>query len=665
MVEPLSTSRIDLEIGDEPLPFYDALAKHGARTALIDETGAELSYSSLDRAVDSFVREHGLGGQLVFLECTNSVEAIVAYLACLRSHSPVFLYHAQDRGLLDQLLTIYDPNLIISWRNRAPYLLRRHGFAITMHPELRVLLSTSGSTGSPKLVKLSETNITSNARAIVDYLEMSPADRSITTLKLNYSYGMSVVNSALACGASLLLTERTIVDPKFWDVARRFEATNFAGVPYTYEMLSRMSRQLSEWTSLRFATQAGGRMAPEAVASFARISREAGWRFYVMYGQTEAAPRMAYLPPEKAELYPSSVGRAVPGGTIEILDQQGLPITIPGVVGELRYRGPNVMMGYARHQDELAEMAGTDGLETGDQAVWNEAGLVEIVGRTSRFVKPFGLRVNLDEIERYVRASLPEAVCTGTDTTIFIAVPAGEHSSQEGLTARLAERYHLPEQLFQIIEVEHVPRLSNGKVDYQAILRRCRDEELRKADHAGVAARPRSRNVEIILSRNQVVTLLVSGLWHGAAWTFISWGFLHGLLLVLQRQIGSRIKALYAHSRTATRLSVPIQIAMVFVAVAFTRIFFRSPDMATAGLIIGKIFQGPYNWKGIDSKADVAFCLSAVVALTLVEGLAERGFWRRLFRRRRILRCAAVLMIFVITLLVGEFQGGRFVYVAF
>lgn len=651
------------------MAFYDALADHGGKIALIEENGAELTYEALDALVGQFARRHCPEPMFVFLECRNTIESITAYLACLRSGCPVFLYQSQDAVLFDRLVERYDPHAIIHWPNGAVDVVKRHGGRIDMHPELRVLLSTSGSTGSPKLVKLSATNIQSNADSIVEYLQMNPSDRAITTLKFNYSYGMSVINSALACGASLLLTERAITDPEFWELAKQREITNFAGVPYTFETLARMEGRLADLPSLRFLTQAGGRLAPELITRFARMGRASGWRFYVMYGQTEASPRIAYLPPDQAEHFPGSIGRAIPGGRIDILDAEGLPIADSGVAGELLYSGPNVMMGYAASGRDLALDDGIGSLRTGDLAQWNSAGLVEIVGRASRFVKPYGLRVNLDEVEEYFKTRLPGAACTGTDDAIYIAVPSavGDPAALADMAAELALIYKLPPSLFHILDFEEIPRLANGKTDYRAIIQAGERAAAKAAPAKATKSRlwGRKASAEIVLSRNQVITLLVSGLWHGPAWTFVSWGFLHGLMLVGQRQIGGRLKALYEHSRALTRISIPLQIAFVFAVVAFTRIFFRSPDMATAWTIIGKIAAGPYDWQGLDAKANIALCFLVIIGVTVVEGGAERGFWRRLFRRRRYLRAAAVLSVFLLTLLLGEFEGGRFVYVRF
>jgi acyl-coenzyme A synthetase/AMP-(fatty) acid ligase len=651
--------------------FAERLAERGDAPALVLEDGREISRAALAEAASAFAREIGPVRRLVFLEAANTPASIAAYLGCLIGQHPVYLFQQQDAELLERLIERYRPNLVVTAGADAMRPDWRHRDAIALHPDLRILLSTSGSTGSPKFVKLSARNIQSNADSIVEYLGIIPEDRAITALKFNYSYGMSIINANLTAGAALVLTDRSVTERDFWAVFRDRGATSFSGVPHSFETLARMETVLEGLPALRYATQAGGRLAPELVQRFARLSAAAGWRFFVMYGQTEAAPRISYLPPELAERYPASIGRAIPGGTIEILGEDGVPITAAGEGGELSYSGPNVMMGYAEDQAGLATDETPPALRTGDLARWNEAGLVEIVGRAARFVKPFGLRVNLDEVEAAVRRRVAEAACTGTDELIVIALPKNSQESGTGIVAELAQAYKLPAFIFRLVEFEEIPRLSNGKVAYRAIL-----------DAAGLtpaaAAAPEADGLlqqlfqryprlrtELWLSRNQMATLLVSGLWHGAAWTFVSWGFYHGLMLIGQRQIGRRIKSLYDRYRAFTRVSIVVQILLVFVLVAISRVLFRSNSLHDAMIVYGKILTGPYNWAGLDGKASLATGAAIILATVAAEAFVELGFWRRHVVRRRVLRTLIAIAVLLLTLLIGNFTGGRFIYVRF
>lgn len=449
--------------------FYGQLSRFGASTALITREGS-LTYEAMDRNARQIASNIGEVRRLIFLEAVNTREAICTYLACLIGRHPVLLFSPQDDAKISMLAGSYRPNRVFRAVNGSLQVTEGHDEPISLHPDLRILLSTSGSTGSPKLVKLSRQNISANALSIVQYLRLDESERALLSLKFNYSYGMSVVNSHLFCGASLILTDTSVLDDEHWALFREFEATSFAGVPYTFEALFRSADRRFETPSLRYVTQAGGRLSPELVRHFATLGKQSGWRFYVMYGQTEASPRISYLPPEHALQYPNCIGIAIPGGRIFLRDTKGREITTVDDPGELAYAGPNVMMGYAHNADDLFSDETPPFLLTGDIACRNSAGLFYITGRSNRFVKPFGIRINLDDVEARMKELAPQAACTGLDERIIVAVPNEECSSLLGAQIQgLAATYGLPPSALQLLEVPEIPRLPTGKIDYPAL----------------------------------------------------------------------------------------------------------------------------------------------------------------------------------------------------
>ncbi|UMP03892.1 AMP-binding protein [Amycolatopsis sp. EV170708-02-1] len=429
------------------LGFLGDLAIHGDRTALIAPDGSALSYRELDRRVSTVADRLGPVRRLVLLAAANDVDTLVAYLAALRGGHPVLLV---PRGQADTLTESYDPDVVIDGGLTE----RRPGTAHELHPELALLLSTSGSTGSPKLVRLSAESLRANAAAIAEYLDIRAGDRAVAALPLSYCYGLSVVNSNLLRGACLLLTERSVLDPAFWTLVKERRATSLHGVPHTFALLDRAGFDRLELPDLRYVTQAGGRLDPAKVAEYAELGRRRGWRFFVMYGQTEATARMAYLPPELAGAHPTAIGLPVPGGEFDLADD-----------GELIYRGPNVMLGYAHTPADLALGRTVHELPTGDLGRRNPAGLYEVTGRKSRFVKPFGLRVDLDRVERLLAEAGIEAVAAGDDTRVVIAV----HRSAERAAALVRARFGLPPSSVFVHRMPEFPLLPNGKPDYRAI----------------------------------------------------------------------------------------------------------------------------------------------------------------------------------------------------
>ncbi len=332
-----------------------------------------------------------------------------------------------------------------------------------LHPDLALLLSTSGSTGSPKLVRLSRDNVASNAEAIADYLGLTPADRAITALPLHYCYGLSVLHSHLVAGASIVLTDLSVVDECFWEVFSRTGATTLAGVPHTFDLLATSGFEARDLPTLRQVTQAGGRLDPDAVRRWSRFGRSRGWDLVVMYGATEATARMAYLPPHLTTDHPSSIGVAVPGGRLRL--DEG--VDARAGVGELVYSGPNVMLGYAESPADLARPRATDELRTGDLAREVD-GLFEVVGRLNRRGKVFGLRLDLDALERHLHAAVaPHARVVATDHAVHVFLTSGRDSAAAHALA--TSHCGLPAHAVRVTVLPQVPMTSSGKVDHAAL----------------------------------------------------------------------------------------------------------------------------------------------------------------------------------------------------
>jgi len=449
----------------EALPL---LAGEPSATALVTADGT-LTYAELDEQVRDRRDKLGRGRRLVMMSCANAVEPLVTYLAALSAGHPVLLVAgdedepSQERHRIE-LAERYDPDVVLAragdeWRLDE----RRDGSRHRLNPELALLLSTSGSTGSPKLVRLSRENVRSNAISIADYLALTPQDRAATTLPMHYCYGLSVVNSHLISGASLLLTERSVVEPEFWNEFDAAGATSFAGVPYTFDLLDSTGFARREQASLRYVTQAGGRLAPDRVRGYARLGQKRGFDFVVMYGQTEATARMAYLPPALAEAQPESIGIPIPGGQFRVdkADEDS--------IGELVYTGPNVMMGYAESPAELSAGQTVEELRTGDLARQHDDGLFEIVGRTSRFVKIYGLRIDLDRVERLLADDGVEARAVSLEERLVVFV---RHRWALGLVPSIAANaLGLPRHSVRAHLIDAFPLTASGKPDTASLLR--------------------------------------------------------------------------------------------------------------------------------------------------------------------------------------------------
>lgn len=412
---------------------------------------------------------------LVMLLAQNRYECVVTYLAALRSRTPLLLVDATlNPELLAQLIATYHPAYIYACSSdRAidgyelkegtplPVWERETKEFFAVHDSLAVLLNTSGSTGSPKLVRLSRENLQANAASIASYLNLSSAERPITSLPMSYSYGLSVINSHLHAGATLVLTDHGVLRREFWDIIDQCSCTSLSGVPYSYQMLLQTGLLKKRGATLRSLTQAGGALAENHICQMHQLATERGLKFFVMYGQTEATARISYVPFEKLDQKIGSIGVAIPNGSLDVEAE----------TGELVYSGPNVMLGYA---DCIADLAKGDELggvlKTGDLARRDKDGFFYITGRLKRFLKLFGKRFNLDEVEQIVqrRFGFPVA-CFGRDDLLMIAIESGEENVSSVMTM-VRETFNLPKDAIQVQAVATLPRTARGKMDYQSLL---------------------------------------------------------------------------------------------------------------------------------------------------------------------------------------------------
>ncbi len=464
--------------------FYTDIERHGDKTALLTENSDVLSYAELAVRADQMA-EAIPARSLVVVVANNHPDCIAAYLGLLRKRIvPILLNHSISVDLFRRFIDIYKPEyvylpdfrtdlsegdmrVIVSGKG---YSLCRPATGVRheLGDELALVLTTSGSTGSPKLVRLSGSNIAANAESIAEYLEISPDDRAITTLPMAYSYGLSIIHSHLARGATIAVTDRTLLEREFWNFVKSSRATTFGGVPYVYEMLKKLRFARMTLPDLRYITQAGGRLSPELVEEFRDIACEKGFRFIVMYGQTEATARMSYLPWEKSFEKPGSIGIAIPGGRFELRDDSGNVVTETNSPGELVYFGENVFLGYAEKPEDLRLGNLSQGrLETGDIALRDEDGYYSIVGRKKRFLKVFGNRVNLDEVDALLGSIGLEAACTGEDDRIRVFVTKKDRVDET--LDFLAKSLNFNPIAFDVRFMPELPRNSSGKIAYDEL----------------------------------------------------------------------------------------------------------------------------------------------------------------------------------------------------
>ena len=422
---------------------------------------------------------------LVFCLSENTIGSLVGYISFITSDIvPLIIDGELDKELLNNFIGTYQPNYI--WAPEDSFInkygdvvLNILGYSLIkfsksmiheIHDDLCLLLPTSGSTGSPKLVRLSYNNIYSNAHSISEYLSIDENEKPITLLPMYYSFGLSIINSHLIKGATILLTKNSLMEKKFWLFLKENEATSLSGVPYTFEMLKKIRFFNMELPTLKTITQAGGKLDDALNRDISEYCNKSGKFFFIMYGQTEASPRMGYLPHNQSINKIGSMGIAIPGGKFSLIDDNGDLINEDNKDGELVYEGKNVSMGYATSVNDLSAGDLNNGvLLTGDIARRDSEGYYFIIGRKKRFIKLFGFRVSLDMTEILLKNILSECACTGEDDKMIIYITEKEKIGE--VKSFISKKIGINLKAFTVKYVSEIPKNSSGKIIYSKLIK--------------------------------------------------------------------------------------------------------------------------------------------------------------------------------------------------
>ena len=453
--------------------FLDLDKKPKDKVAAIDDSGRSVTYCEICEFSIEFAK-HLPQRSLIFLLSENCIGSLLGYTAALSNRIvPLIISAATEEGLYNHLYELYHPEYL--WLPQAKsegkvvvfsawdYCLVKTGNKpVPMYEKLSLLLPTSGSTGSPKLVRHSYRNIEANANNVRRMFKLDGTEKAMAILPMHYTMGLSVIASHLLAGATLLLSGRSLLDKGFWATLK--EATSFTGVPYSYEILTKMRFSRMDLPNLKVITQGGGKLTEEMFKMLAQYAHDNGKKFIATYGQSECTARMAYLPAELALEKTCSIGFAEPGGQLSIVDVNGNETFEGEAQGEMVYRGENVTLGYANSQEDLLKGDENHGvMHTGDLARRDADGCYFIIGRLKRFLKIYGLRIGLDEVEGLIKTEFnTDCYCKGDDEKLIVLVT--DAKLKEVLPSFIEEKTHLFHQRIEVQVVKEILRNEAGKV---------------------------------------------------------------------------------------------------------------------------------------------------------------------------------------------------------
>lgn len=461
--------------------FLDLDKHEQTKIAIRDDSGYTLTYSEVCHTIHDFAALK-LPRSVIFCLCESCAGSLAGYLSFLNNGQvPLLLSANMDKGLRTNLEQAYLPSYywvpegktgeIAGEKLFSAYgyvLLKTGGEPYPLHEKLSMLLTTSGSTGSPKLVRHKYGNLEANAVNVARAFSWTVEENGICDLPMNYTMGLNVINSYLVTGASVLMVKANLMDPEFWKFIKEQEGTSFTGVPFSYEVMRRVGFDKMDLPRLHTLAEGGGKLTDKMFKWIATFCKNSGKRFCATFGTSETSARMAFLNPDLALEKIGSIGKPIPNGEMFLVDE--IQNEDGSSTGELAYRGPNVTMGYALCKDDLLkddEFCGE--YHTGDIAKRDAEGYYYIIGRKGRFLKLFSLRVSLDETERILKTQFPNVdfVCTGDDKRMNIFMTSKELKDQ--VVPFISKKTNIHNSAFKVFVIDEIPRNEYGKVKFSAL----------------------------------------------------------------------------------------------------------------------------------------------------------------------------------------------------
>jgi len=408
--------------------FIHYFQKNKNSIAIID-ANEKITYSDLIKFKEKYFK---CKRKVFLLFSSDYFETIFLYSALLISENIIILVDfIKDKNYINLLIKKYKPNYVLLPKiNVDKFLFKEKIFFslkktnifqlklnndISYNSKNKLLLSTSGTTGSPKMVRLSEDNLFFNSQSICTYLKINKSNSCITTLSPSYSYAISIINSHLLSGAKIFINNYNIVNPKFWKFVQKNKITSLSFVPDQFEILANYNFFNKKLKTVKYMTSAGGRLNENVLNYLKEYSEKNLISFYIMYGQTEASPRISYYLLNKTNLESNCIGKPIKLGKLKILGKDR--------IGEIIYSGPNIFLGYAKNYlDLIKNTKKISSLRTGDIGYKDTNGYFYTLTRKKRIAKINGLRISLDHIEEILKKQRIIVKCYLVDEKINIYI---------------------------------------------------------------------------------------------------------------------------------------------------------------------------------------------------------------------------------------------------
>ncbi len=464
------------------------LKKYGNKIALISEKNSEYSYNELDKFSHQ-IKEKLKKRSLILLLNDNSIASVFFYIGLIQNNHLILLLNSKNKlSYIKKIIKLYDPDFICSpktlgFLNNKNLFKKVLNFEIydlkkslnskkkLLNKNICLLVSTSGSTGSPKFVKQTFENIRINSKSIIKYLKINLRSTGITSLPLNYTFGNSIINTHLFVGAKNVITNKSVLEKSFWQIFVKNKVSILYGVPFIFEIIYKLKIFKKDFKHLKIIAQAGGKLSEKIQLILSKYSKKFKKKFFIMYGQAEATTRISYLPCNLSGKKLNSIGKVISGGKIELIDKKNKIIKEHNKEGEIIYKGKNVCMGYSFSKNDLKKKDDWNGIiRTGDIGRKDKEGYFYIVGRIKRSIKIYGVSTNLDEIENMLknRFKNSEFAVIGSENKIKIFF--NHLKIKKKIIEFLFKNLEVNESVIDLKFIKKIPKLINGKLDYESLL---------------------------------------------------------------------------------------------------------------------------------------------------------------------------------------------------
>ena len=464
--------------------LFNSFNKNNRDLAIVDDKNFKLTYAQTLNETNRIKKEIKQRS-LILIISDNSIGFLISYIFCiLNNHVAIILDSKTSRENLIKIFKNYQPNFIFLQNESSGIFkkfckngliffnqrLMKNNFKKKnkLNKDLSLLLPTSGSMGVAKFVKLSKENLKFNTNSIIKYLKIKKNDVAITNLPVGYSYMLSIINSHFEAGGSIITTKYSIIEKKFWEIIKKNKITSFNGVPYTYEILNRIGLKKLKVKSIKYFTQAGGKIEKNLLIKILDFCKKNKLKFFSMYGQTEASPRISYLQPKFSNKKIGSIGKAIPGNKIYLVNKKREKITKPFSEGEIACEGKNVFIGYSKNYKDLINNNNKKFvLYTGDLGYFDNEGFFYITSRVNKVAKIFGYRIDTGALENFMSQKGYKIKCLSNNKKIFIFTE--KKYKKETLVTTISKESNLHIDTFELIKLKKFPRTSNNKINYNEL----------------------------------------------------------------------------------------------------------------------------------------------------------------------------------------------------